>query len=324
MAGHARWHSLLREAEELGVDADDAPTLVAGVLADQRRAIRRAEDPDPQVRAALHAAVLGPPPGDGSRRWVPAAVLAVALVVVGLGVALTRSDGGPGGTTDPDAPRAVRLDDDQVPSLFGYDGPDARRLLQSRGLRVSLEPFRSCEVLGRAVGSDPPVGARIRAGDPVTVFTSLPADVACLTDYQDRATTWALLDFATGRGPAPPFADRVLVHPVDGPEVVLSGPAARDRGSWSGTGVLEALRTVSAGVEEVGTGPMSYVVPAIHVSTVHDGAGRRGVPRTPVAGSDDAFAVQVRTPGRAGCPVRLEVYRRDGAIAAVALYPASD
>ena len=291
----ARWHSLLREAEELGVDADDAPTLVAGVLADQRRAIRRAEDPDPQVRAALHAAVLGPPPSDGSRRWVPAAVLTVALVVVGLGVALTRSDGGPGRTRDPDAPRAVRLDDDQVPSLFGYDGPDARRLLQSRGLRVSLEPFRSCEVLGRAVGSDPPVGARIRAGDPVTVFTSLPADVACLTDYQDRATTWALLDFATGRGPAPPFADRVLVHPVDGPEVVLTGPAARDRGSWSGTGVLEALRTVSAGVEEVGTvdrGEGPKLGDLMGAELVHEGEARHAGGAM-VEGVDGAVAARV-------------------------------
>ena len=51
----ARWHTLLRTAEDLGVDPEQAPTVVEQVLAQQQARIRRAEDPDRLVRRALAA-----------------------------------------------------------------------------------------------------------------------------------------------------------------------------------------------------------------------------------------------------------------------------
>src|SRR6478609_8890956 len=138
----ARWHSLLREAAELGVPEDEAPALVERVLDGQRRRIRRAEDPDPVVRAALAEAVLGPPARPSHRRrWPAAAALMAAVAVAGTVIALTR----------PQPPPADHLRSDQMPSLFGYDGAAATVLLERRGLDVRQQPFRSCEVLDRVV-----------------------------------------------------------------------------------------------------------------------------------------------------------------------------
>lgn len=310
----ARWHALLRAADELGVPPEDATGVVRAVLARNERRIRRAEDPDPLVHQALREAVLGAP-RPGRRRWPVAVALAAVLVAVCAGVVITRPDPLP--TED--------LRGDQVPSLFGYDGKRAEQLLEDRGLDVTTLPFRSCEVMNRVVGSDPPAGTPYDRGDSITVYTALPADVVCLTDYQDRVTAWRLLDFANGRGPAPEFADRVLVYPGDGPTLSLSREEAADPGSWTATGVLQALRTASARVTLVGEHPVSYAIPAVRVTRATDGLGVCGVPEPSVAGTGNAFALIVRPPDNEGCGLRVDVYREgadyDGAIEAVALYP---
>lgn len=309
----ARWYDLLRRAEDLGVPADDAPTLVQRVLDQNRTPIRRAEDPDPLVHDALHDAVLGPPPRDDTRRWRGAAVLAAAVAAIAVVVALTR----------PEQPLPDRLRGDQVPSLFGFDGGHARALLESRGLKVTVVQFRSCEVLGRVVASDPPPGTAYRRGDTITVYTSVPASLACLTNYQDRAAAWQLLDFANGRGPAPPFTERVFVYAGDAAPVVLDHGTAADSEAWADTGVLSGLRRASEQVALVSEHPLEYAVPAIRVTRTDEGIGSCGVPEPAVAGSGDAFSVMVRSPDRTGCPVRVDVFREGDAIVAVAFYPAS-
>ncbi len=309
----ARWYSLLRDAADLGVPAEEAPDLVQRVLTENRRAIKRSEDPDPVVHDALRAAALGPPARDHTRRWLGVGALLAVCAAVALVVALTR----------PPQPPADRLRGDQVPSLFGFDGSQARDLLESRGFRVSLEPFRACEVLGRVVGSDPPPGTTYHRGDRITVYTSMPADVACLTDYQDRATAWRLLDFANGRGEAPPFADRVFVYAGDAEPVVLAHDEAADRGAWSGTGVLDGLHRASDRVELVSEHPLQYAIPGIRITPTDEGVGRCGVPDPAVAGTGDAFSLLVRSPDRTGCPVRVDVFLEDSAIVALAYYPAS-
>jgi PASTA domain-containing protein len=305
----ARWYALVRSAVDLGVPEEDAPALVQRVLDENRRAIRRAGDPDPLVHEALRDAALGPPPRR-RRRWLGVAVLAAALTAIGLGVLLTR----------PVQPPTDRLRGDQVPSWFGYDGGDARALLESRGLRVTLEPFPSCEVYGRVVATDPPPGITYHRGDAIRVYTSLPSDITCLTDYQDRATAWTLLDFANGRGPAPAFADRVFVYADDAAPMVLDHDAAVDPDGWAGTGVLDALRKASQRVSLVSRYPVRYAIPAIRITRADEGLGSCGVPDPAVAGTGDAFAVLVRPPDRTGCGVRLDVFRQDDAIVAVALY----
>lgn len=310
----ARWHSLLREAEDLGIPEDQAPALVDDVLARQHRRIRRAEDPDPLVRAALHDAVTGPPAREPRRRrWL--AVLAAAVVAVGALTtyqALQRPDPGP---TD-------RLRSDQVPSLFGYDGPAAARVLGDRGLRVRLEPFRACEVLGRVLATDPPTGTTYRPGDPITVYTAVPADVACLTDYQDRQAAWGLLDFANGRGPAPRFAHRVFVYSGGDLRAVLSRAEAKDPEDWATSGVLDDLRAASQQVELTASEPLAYAEPALRVLAPTTGAGGGcGRPDPSLAAGGEVFSALIVPPDRHGCGVRLDLRRVDDAIVAVGLYP---
>ena len=308
----ARWYALVRMAADLGVPEEDAPALVQQVLDRNARRIKRAEDPDPLVQEALRDAVLGPPPAPRRRRAPRLLALAAALVAVGVGVALTR----------PDPPSTDTLHDDQVPSLFGYDGATAQALLEDDGLVVTLEPRRACEVLDRVLGSIPPAGAPYQPGDDIVVYTALPADIDCLSDYTDRETAWRMLDFANGRGAAPDFADRVFVYVAGSPAtVVLSGAEAADPASWRATRVLTALRDASAEVALVDERPLTYSLPAIRVTAATDGLGRCGVPDPSVAGDADAFAVLIRPPGRSGCGVRLELYRDAGRIEAVALYP---
>jgi hypothetical protein len=308
----ARWYALVRTAVDLGVPEEDAAALVHRVLAENRRAIRHAEDPDPLVRDALREAALGPRPRS-HRRWLGVAVLAAALAGIGLAVVLTR----------PDPPPEDRLRGDQVPSWFGYDGGDARALLESRGLQVTIEPFRSCEVFGRVVATDPPPGTAYHRGDPIVVYTSLPSDITCLTDYQDRSTAWDLLDFANGRGPAPLFADRVFVYAGDAAPVVLDHDVAGDPDGWAATGVLDALRDASQQVALESRRPLRYALPAIRVMPADEGLGSCGVPEPAVAGTGDAFAVLVRPPDRTGCGLRVDVFRDGAAIVAVALYSGS-
>lgn len=69
--------------------------------------------------------------------------------------------------------------------------------------------------------------------------------------------------------------------------------------------------------------PPTYAVPAVRIVRAEEGLGACGVPAPSVAGSADAFAVLVLSPGRTGCPLRLEVYREDGAVAALVLYAGS-
>src|SRR6478752_6053686 len=310
----ARWHSLLRTAEGLGVDPEQAPGLVDAVLSAQKRRIRRAEDPDPLVRQALTDAILGPPDPGPRRRWPAVVALVIAVATAGAVVALTR----------PVPPPADHLDADQMPSLFGYDGAAAAALLEKRGLEVQRRPFRSCEVRDRVVASAPAAGATVDRGDRVVVYTALPADVSCLTDYGERELAWQLLDFANGHGSAPAFAPRVWVYPSDGPARVLSSTEAADRVSWQGTEVLSALRKASSDVALVQEHPLTYAIPAVRVVDVTDGLGECGVPTPSVAGTADVVAFIVRSADRTGCPLRVEVYRDgDRRIESVALYPAS-
>lgn len=309
----ARWYALLRTAADLGVPAEEAPVVVERVLHEQRRAIRRAEDPDPLVHAALHDAVHPPPPGSRRPRFGVVVAGVTAVVALGVAVAVTR----------PDDPPVDRLDSDQLPSLFAYAAQDAQELLEDRGLDVTLRPYRACEVLDRVLATEPAAGTRVDRGDPVTVITAVPAGLSCLTDYIDREDAWRLLDFANGRGPAPAFADRVLIRVGDAQPVVLDRATASRRDGWAGTGVLDGLRDATAEVALVTAEPLRYAVPAIRVVQAGDQAGSCGVPDPALVAAGDAFSVLVRPPDRAACGVRVDVFRQDGAIEEIAYYPAS-
>ena len=318
----ARWHSLLREAEDLGVDEAEAPRLVERVLGAEHRRIRRATDPDPIVRAALHEAVIGPREPRRRGRTVLIAAAALALL---LGAAA-----GYRALTHPDPPPADHLRADQVPSLFGYDGLTAAEVLKDRGLEVRVQPFQACEIQGRVIGVEPPPGTTYQRGDAVTVFTAIPSDVTCLPDYVDRELAWRWIDFATGRGGAPAFASHVVARPGDGTRIVLTGREATDPASWAGAGMFGPIVRAVEAVSLVTDRPVAYAVPSMRVVRASDGAGRCGVPSRAAGGSDRraavstaAIAILVGPADRSGCPLRIELDRdAERRVESVTLYPA--
>ncbi|MEP9363289.1 PASTA domain-containing protein [Nocardioides sp. CN2-186] len=304
----ARWYALLRAADDLGVPEDEAPVLVHQVLEANRRRIRRAEDPDPVVLEALRVAALGPPADSPRARW-PWLVAAAAVVAIAVGVAAVVM------APDDEQP-ADLLRADQVPSLFGYDGTTARAMLDARGLKVKLEPFRACEIQDRVIASDPPTGATYAPGDAITVYTSIPADVSCLSDYGDIEDSWAFVDFLNGRGPAPSFSSEVVVRVGDGSGTSLSG--ADDLSQWADTGVPAQVRKATDRVALVGEHPLTYAMPVLSVGRGGTDCGR---PAAPAAGAD-ALSFTIAAPaGRTSCPLRVDLVRHGDVIDAVTLYP---
>ena len=218
-----------RAVAVLAFHADLTPHEIAAALdlevdAGRRRRGRGARRPRrtrPDVRPASWSRLAGdtvpPPPGDAivrpdrDARWVVVAAAAVAVV------ALTAAAVAARGGVEP------VLDDDQVPSLFGYDAAAARTLLTDRGLRVEQRPIRACEVVETVVNTDPPTGTRFADGDTVTIWTAVPSDAFCMARYPARLDGWKFLRWAADRGPAPVFAEDVDVV-VDASEPVrLSG-----------------------------------------------------------------------------------------------------
>jgi PASTA domain-containing protein len=338
----ARWSALVRAAVLLGASEAEAPDLVRRVLADNQRRIRRAKDPDPLVHRALAAAIprseqtrfgaeqdletrremlidaggrpvpapVAAPLRPRRRRW-PLVAAATVLVAAGVAAAVTtRSTYDPPGDT---------LRADQVPSLFGYDVAAAQSMLSRRGFDVTLKPGRACQVQDRVVATDPPTGTTYEPGDPITVYASVPADISCLTDYQDVAAAWQFLDFANDRGSAPAFADRVVVYYSDGPGTVILHAEDADR--WEGTGVLSAVRRATDRVALVDDDPVTYAVPTLSVRDATETTTGCGVPDA--AGPGQALSVIIGAPAdRTSCPVRIDLFRSRGLIDAVVLYPA--
>jgi hypothetical protein len=229
-------------------------------------------------------------------------VAAALVVLLAIGVAALA--------LRPERPPVDHLRGDQVPSLFGYDAGAARRLLAARGLEVTVTPYRACEVLGRAVGANPATGTTVEAGDPVTVFASIPANVNCLTDYADRARAWRFLDFAAGRGAAPTFTARVLVH-ADGRTTQLDGSRATDPAAWASTGVLTALREAIGSVRLTDEHPVAYAVPSLRTLPLTDRRGPCGRSTAPLPHDPVGTSFVVRAPGSSRCLARVDLVRSD-------------
>ena len=175
----ARYGRLIEQAVLLGCAEGEAGTCVDRVLIEQRKRIRRADDPDPLVHEALERAISGAPVQ--SRRAGPLVAIGLVVVAVAVGAALTYRP----------PPRPV-------PSLFALDGSQAQRLLEDQGYDVLLRPARSCEPEGLVLESDPPAGTRVREGATVTVRTAVPSGVYCQALFLSRADAWDFVSFALG------------------------------------------------------------------------------------------------------------------------------
>ena len=292
----ARRGRLIEQAVLLGCAEAEAGAYVDQVLAEQRKRIRRAEDPDPLVHEALERAIHGTP--SGSRRTGPLIAVGLVVVVVAVGVVAT-----------------YRPKPDALPSLFALNGDQAEEFLEHRGYDVSLEQARSCEPPGLVVDSDPPSGGPVRKGATVTVRTSVLAGSQCEPAYPRRLAAWEFVQFALGRGPTPDFASVVDVS-VDGRAPIrLTGDVA---------GGLLALDAVTAPIAAAArqTRPAESGLPRLVVTFTAPPAFWCDV-ALPDAFADRSsirFKIDPLPEGTAGCPLTVDLYRTESLIDAVVVY----
>lgn len=297
----ARYGRLIEHAVLLGCAEGQAGTYVDQVLLENKKAIRRAEDPDPLVHDALERAISGRRRADHSRSG---AFLAIGLVVVvvAVGAALTYRP--------PARP---------VPSLFGLDGPQATRVLEDAGYDVVLRPTRACEPEGLVLSSDPVTGALARTGSTVSVRTAIPSGPACDAQFTARSEAWRFVAFALGEGPAPAFTRTVTVVVDSQDPYFLDHVAAVDRERWGGLldRVARAARL---------TAPTDNGMPRLTVrsNTVPDQVC--GVPTPGGTGDRRVLRIEIDprpADQRSGCPLTVDLYRTDDrAIDGVVVYTA--
>ena len=337
----ARHGALLRAAVLMGCAPSAAHDVVDTVLALSARGIRHSEDPDPLVHEALATAIPGArrtafgatgdpelrqellmaaatvdDPGAGHIEVPPAEVNRALVAVLAVLVAFLMS----AAIVGPDRSQSrLLLASAQVPSLFAYDDEAARALLTERGISVVEQRVRACDPGGRVVGSHPSPGAVVRPGDTVTIRTSAPSVVACLSQYPDRAQAWPFIDFATGRGPAPTFAPMVWVSVDGAAPTTMSHLRAVDRDSWHGLSAVTVLAAAAAEVRRVGT---AYRVPELAVAHGTPPALTCGVARPGLVGDRAALSITIAIPGAepGDCPARVDLYQSHGAIDTVILY----
>lgn len=298
----ARYGRLLERAVELGAEEGLASEYVDQVLLDQRKAIRKAEDPDPVVYAALERAVLKQPE-PGRSPWPFVGVGLVALAI-GVGVVLTQDP--------PTAP---------MPSLFGYTGEQAERLLEEDGYDVLLRPVRECEPLGQVLTSDPQAGQPVERGARVSVFTASPAGSNCEAQFVRRSDAWDFLDFAITGESEPPFARTVTIV-VDGVEGdPRPGVGAKDSPRWTSIRRLVATQSHRRAATPTGQPMLSVTQGLAPDSTC-------GIPKPASSAERTVLRLQVDTREigtTLGCPLTIDLYRDSArTIDAVAIYSAVD
>lgn len=279
----ARYGRLIEHAVLLGAPEGEAGTYVDRVLIDQRKRIRRADDPDPMVRAALEQALSGQRPK--TRSTGPVVALALVVVAAIVGVALT-----------------YRPTPEPVPSLFALTGAQAQTLLESRGYDVSQRLVRTCEPDGLVVTSDPVPGTLLRKGETVVVRTAVPGGSDCEAVFGARSDAWAFVQFALG-GPAPEFADLVHVVVDRSEDAQLIHRDAVDQARWGGT--LREIADAARQTPSTATGMPSLVV--------SQGVPPRtwcGVPRPAQGGERETLRFEIDpTPDGGGCPLTVDLYR---------------
>ena len=296
----ARYGRLIELAVLLGCAEGEAGTHVDKVLLEQRRQIRKAEDPDPVVHEALQRAISGTP--ERSRRTGTLVTIGLVAVAVAVGAALT-----------------YRPPPQPVPSLFALSGSQAQRMLEDEGYNVVLRPARSCEPEGLVLESDPPPGTPAREGTTVTVRTAVPSGDLCQAQALARADAWDFVGFALG-GDAPPLADTVRLLVVGGTPRTFTRQESAGAGHWD-----EAFDLIAATAHEAA--PTSTGMPSLRVDVTVPRDPWCGVPRPPEMGQ--RFALRLQIDPRAsqsddGCPLTIDLYRSERVIDTVVVYPAND
>ena len=292
----ARYGRLIEHAVLLGCAEGEAGTYVDQVLLEQRKAIRKAEDPDPLVREALERAITGTP--EQRARTAPLVALGLVAVAVAAGAALT-----------------YRPPPEPMPSLFALDGSEAQQLLEDQGYDVILRPARACEPHGLVLGSEPPAGEPVREGATVTVRTAVPSDVFCEAQYTARSDAWEFVVFALG-GEPPKFADTVHVIVDRSEPAMFNHDEALEGERWGGTFDL-----IAQAAHQVA--PTSTGMPSLRIDSTIPPDDWCGVPRPIEAGRRFALRIEIdprRPRDDRGCPLTIDLYRTERVIDSVVVY----
>ena len=251
----------------------------------------------------------------GRRRLVPLAAAASVVAVVVAGVALSGILSGGDPEVDPVEPVGPLISagtpDGTVPSVFGQTRASSTALLEGLGLAVAFGEKDSCAPEGRPVGTEPAIGTPVEPGDTVTVLLSFQGATAdCFADLKEP---WAFVDFATGRGPAPQFADEVGLF-VDGVSTgTLDGTDAA-RGDWGDGSALSILARATEQVQRDGD---TYRAPFLQTTTGTPPDSWCGVARPAAVRDREALTISIdfdEATARPRCPTRVALYRNDGAI----------
>jgi hypothetical protein len=293
----ARYGRLIEHAVLLGCAEGEAGSCVDRVLLEQRKRIRRADDPDPLVHEALERTIAGAP--DRRSRTGPLVLVGLLAVAVAVGVAL-----------------AYRPPPEPMPSLFALDGEQAQRLLEGQGFDVVLRPARSCEPQGLVLESEPATGALVQEGATVTVRTAVPSGPTCEAQYADRADAWRFMGFVLG-GPPPEFARTVTVVVDRQDPYTLDHVAAVDPERWGG--LFRRVQRVAQAPAPTESGMPHLTVRGSLLPTV-----LCGVPKPDGTGDRRVLRLEIdpRPAGDAqGCPMTIDLYRgSDETIDGVVVY----
>jgi hypothetical protein len=259
----------------------------------------------------------------GSRRRRLLVTLTAAASVIGAVVAGTTLTGIlTGGEPDVDRVAPVVLagtPDGTVPSVFGHTRESASALLGERGLEVRYGKQMSCDPAGRPVGTEPTTGAAVQPGDAVTALLSYQgATTDCVADLREP---WPFVDFATGRGPSPRFADEVGLF-VDGVRTGTLSGADAARGYWGAHSALSILRRGSEQVLRVGD---SYRTPQLQVTAGTPPDTWCGIARPRDVADREAITLTIdfaEVTAQPRCPARVALYETAGAIDTVVAWSA--
>jgi hypothetical protein len=244
-------------------------------------------------------------------------LLAAAAAVLAVATATAVFTLGGGSTPPVVTPRV-----DSVPSVFGYTAAQAAAMLEGEGFAARIVAKDTCETKDRAVGTSPPAGSGIGAGDEVVVFSSTgdAPNAFCANLGAPRVEAWEFLDFANGRGPAPAFAQEVTLW-VNGVETTsLTATQATDLASWGDGSALARLAEDSRAVKPSGKETMTPTLRADRLDHAEQfSCGGSSLPRS--LRQREALVLSVEFPerGPVGDCAFVFVFRHEGLIDAVAL-----